>query len=120
MYTDLFSQFTDANKTFLKPLNQLSSLNTKFAENLTKQQIATANELLGLGIKHAQNLASTRKIEDVVGLNTSFISEASNKYAEHMNQLFETALKASGEYTKLFEEGFKGVSEEVARKSKAA
>jgi phasin family protein len=120
MYSDLFSQFTDANKNFLNPLNQLSSLNTKVAESLTRQQISAANELIGLGVKHAQTLASTKKIEDVVGLNTAFLSEAGNKYAECVSQLFETALKVSGEYTKLFEEGFRGVSAEVVRKSKAA
>lgn len=120
MYTDFLSQFTDANKNLLRPLNQLSSLNTRVAESVTRQQISVANELLGLGIRHAQNLASTRKIEDVVGLNTSFISEISSKYAENMNTLFETALRASSEYSKLFEEGLKGTTEEVVRKSKTA
>lgn len=120
MYTDFISQLTDASRNLLKPLNQLSHLSTRIAENLTKQQISVANELLGLGIKHAQNLAATKKVEDLVGLNSSFLSEVSNKYAESLNNLFETAIKASTEYSKLFEDGFKGFSEEVSRKTKAA
>jgi len=113
--TQFYDPFTDFNRNLAKPLAQFNALATRATETLTKQNINTANELLNLNVKHVQSLANVRKLEDMISLQTTYLNEASNKCVSYVNDLFDSALKMSADWSKMFEEGVKTASEETAR-----
>ena len=115
MNYDMFESFTAFSKNLTKPMAQFQALTTKVAEKVTQQQFHMANDLLNMGVKHMQNLTTSKEPKDFMALQNSFLTESTHKCMENMSTLLSTTMQVSTECNKLFNESLKDFTEEVSR-----
>lgn len=127
MSTNPFEQFQQFNPfqqlNNFEPLSSLQALNQKTFEQLTRQQLGAASELVQSNTKNLNKFSTAKRVDEVISISNSLVSEAASKALEMAQQAFDQALSTNTEYSKWFEDNmvanFKKANEEVVTKSKS-
>lgn len=120
MYQHYFEQINPFIHNLATPFSQLSQITIEATESITRQNIDVANELFKICVQHTQNLMTVKCPEDMMNVQTHFISDFSNKCISHMQQLFEASQTITAECTKCMQNNMKTsakASQEVVRKA---
>jgi phasin family protein len=110
MQKEMFEQFSNFTKNSVKPLMSLNTLVGKAFERLTKQNLEIFTDVMNTQTAYMQNLANTKRVEDVVSLQTQVLKDSSNKAIHFAQKSFETIVDASSEFSKWLEEGVAAVA----------
>ena len=115
---ELFEQMGDYSKNSTQPFVEASHLLQKSFERFAKQQMGFISDVVNSSIKPLQSLSGTKKVEDVISIQTNIASEATARCVEFAQQNLDSMIQTSNEFSKLFENNFKAIAEQQAKAAK--
>ncbi len=118
MQKEMFEQWSSFGKNSIKPLVALNAITSRAIERITKQNFEIMNDVFNTQVANLQHLANTKKVEDVVSIQTQILKDSGVKAVDYAQKSLEAFVDASTELSKWFEEGFATAVHNVEKATK--
>lgn len=115
MATSPFNPWTQANKFDLEPLTELNGITSMLYGEMIRQNMKTVNEYMQCYAEHLQGLSHAKGIDDVMILQSRWVSKTSSQLFQHSQKMLDILLASSTEYSNWFKKS----SQQIATESKA-
>ncbi len=117
MQNEILEQFTAFSKNSFKPMVTFGKIINEAFERTAKQHMEHVKDSFSTSALYMQNLVNSKKVEDVIAVQTQALKEASNKAIACAQKNLETLVSTSTEVSKLFEENFSHIVANCADKA---
>ncbi len=113
MQKEFFEELSKFSTNTMKPFAALNTITSHAIESFTKNNIDVINDAFVSGMANIQSFANTKKVEDVVALQTQILKDSGSKAISYAQKSLDTLVDTSTAFSKWMEEGVSTFSKNI-------